>query len=126
MHFATFLLSVCTALLSSMLVNQTSKRMTLAARGPESLSTRRRPVIMLAGSMVAPIMPSTRLFQYSSTCPPPTLGFNWNWKWPPVSFILSSTDIGLQLELEMAASLVHLVLPLRPDVLAEDHDCVDH
>mmetsp|Transcript_35155 Transcript_35155/g.76609 ORF Transcript_35155/g.76609 Transcript_35155/m.76609 type:complete len:211 (-) Transcript_35155:3-635(-) len=64
--------------------------MTLAARGPDSLSTRRNPVIMFAGSIVAPIMPRTRLFQYSSICPPPMLGFSWNWKWPPCAFILSS------------------------------------
>merc|ERR1711879_553839 len=68
----------------------TSIRITFAARGPESLSTRRTPVIMLAGSIVAPIMPRTRLFQYSSICPPPTLGFNWYWKCPPVAFALSS------------------------------------
>mmetsp|Transcript_64199 Transcript_64199/g.188405 ORF Transcript_64199/g.188405 Transcript_64199/m.188405 type:complete len:201 (-) Transcript_64199:284-886(-) len=90
MHFSTFLRSVCTAFESSKFVNHTSNRMTFAARGPESLSTRRRPVIMLAGSIVAPIMPSTRLFQYSSTCPPPMLGFSWNWKCPPLAFILSS------------------------------------
>mmetsp|Transcript_35739 Transcript_35739/g.80776 ORF Transcript_35739/g.80776 Transcript_35739/m.80776 type:complete len:202 (+) Transcript_35739:219-824(+) len=90
MHFSTFLRRVCTAALSSKLANQTSRRMTFAARGPESLSTRRKPVIMFAGSIVAPIMPRTRLFQYSSTCPPPMLGLSWNWKWPPDAFILSS------------------------------------
>mmetsp|Transcript_105349 Transcript_105349/g.286077 ORF Transcript_105349/g.286077 Transcript_105349/m.286077 type:complete len:207 (+) Transcript_105349:262-882(+) len=64
--------------------------MTLAARGPDSLSTRRMPVIMWAGSMVAPIIPRTRLFQYSSTWPPPMLGLSWYWKCPPLAFILSS------------------------------------
>mmetsp|Transcript_47960 Transcript_47960/g.127028 ORF Transcript_47960/g.127028 Transcript_47960/m.127028 type:complete len:245 (+) Transcript_47960:131-865(+) len=90
MHFSIFLRSVCTAVVSSLFVYHTSNLMTFAARGPESLSTRRTPVIMPTGSIVAPIMPRTKLFQYSSTWPPPILGFNWNWKWPPVAFILSS------------------------------------
>mmetsp|Transcript_80722 Transcript_80722/g.210564 ORF Transcript_80722/g.210564 Transcript_80722/m.210564 type:complete len:213 (+) Transcript_80722:333-971(+) len=90
MHFSTFLRSAPTAAVSSKFVNQTSRRMTFAARGPESLSTRRMPVIMWAGSMVAPIIPRTRLFQYSSTWPPPMLGLSWYWKCPPLAFILSS------------------------------------
>mmetsp|Transcript_72921 Transcript_72921/g.223201 ORF Transcript_72921/g.223201 Transcript_72921/m.223201 type:complete len:217 (+) Transcript_72921:226-876(+) len=90
MHFSMFRRNCCTAAVSSRSLNQTSRRITLAARGPESLSTRRMPVIMSAGSMVAPTTPRTRLFQYSSTCPPPTLGLSLNWKCPPVAFSLSS------------------------------------
>mmetsp|Transcript_7966 Transcript_7966/g.18242 ORF Transcript_7966/g.18242 Transcript_7966/m.18242 type:complete len:200 (+) Transcript_7966:130-729(+) len=43
----------------------------------------------------------------------------------PVLVHLATTDARLQLELKMAPVGVHLVLPLRADVLAEDHDGVD-
>mmetsp|Transcript_117369 Transcript_117369/g.252362 ORF Transcript_117369/g.252362 Transcript_117369/m.252362 type:complete len:247 (+) Transcript_117369:287-1027(+) len=44
----------------------------------------------------------------------------------PVLVDLPAADVGLQLELEVPAVGVHLVLPLGADVLTEDHDGVDH
>ena len=46
MHFSTFFFRVFMAVVSSKLVNHTSILMPLACRGPDSLSTRRTPVII--------------------------------------------------------------------------------
>mmetsp|Transcript_9900 Transcript_9900/g.26910 ORF Transcript_9900/g.26910 Transcript_9900/m.26910 type:complete len:232 (-) Transcript_9900:38-733(-) len=89
MHFSRLRWSRSTLSESSKFENQTSIRMD-ADRAWASLSTKRIPVIISAGSMVPPIMPRTMLFQYSSTVPPPSETFNWNWKWPPLELMASS------------------------------------
>mmetsp|Transcript_115374 Transcript_115374/g.326916 ORF Transcript_115374/g.326916 Transcript_115374/m.326916 type:complete len:243 (-) Transcript_115374:139-867(-) len=91
MHRRTFRYSSCTAFVFRNWLNHTSIRtLPPVPLPPMSLSTRRMPVIMSTGSMVAPMTPSTRLFQYSSSCPPPSDALSRNCRCPPSAFASSS------------------------------------
>mmetsp|Transcript_37438 Transcript_37438/g.85109 ORF Transcript_37438/g.85109 Transcript_37438/m.85109 type:complete len:237 (+) Transcript_37438:362-1072(+) len=72
-----------------MSLNQTSSRMAGIFLWL-NLSTNLMPVIISAGSMPPPMIPRTMLFHSSSTVPPPRVGFNCSWKWPPFAFSGSS------------------------------------
>jgi len=87
-----------------MLENQTSKRMTFAARGPESLSKTN------ACDHICRFDGCTNHAQDQVV---------------PIFVNLTSTDVWLQLELEVSTLRIHLVFPLGPDVVAEDHDGID-
>mmetsp|Transcript_86267 Transcript_86267/g.231420 ORF Transcript_86267/g.231420 Transcript_86267/m.231420 type:complete len:219 (-) Transcript_86267:285-941(-) len=90
MHFVRLFSRRSTFSVSSMFENHTSRRTAGLRLFSTSLSTKRTPVIISAGSMDPPTIPRMMLFHFSSMGPPPSDAGSWNWKCPPVALVGSS------------------------------------